>query len=105
MEEEVIKIGQQKYYEGIFTVNTNKVTQIIGNQLDYEIVSIIQVNIMLSLDFLDIKPCMPSKKFEIIRNLNVSIPLIKCWKRWFVPCALFGRHEQPLDLLQMICKR
>merc|ERR1719320_237405 len=44
MEEEVIKIGQQKHYEGIFTVNTNKVTQIIGNQLDYEIVSTIQIN-------------------------------------------------------------
>ena len=87
MEEEVIKIGQQKHYEGIFTVNTNKVTQIIGDQLDYEIVSTIQVNIMLSLDFLDFKPCMPSTIFEIILNLNVSIPLIKCWKRWLVPCA------------------
>lgn len=47
MEEEVIEIGQQNHYEGIFTVNTNKVTQIIGNQLDYEIVSTIQVNIIL----------------------------------------------------------
>jgi hypothetical protein len=45
MEEEVIDLGQHKHFEGIFTVNTNTVTQIIGAQLGYEIVDTIQVNI------------------------------------------------------------
>ena len=45
MEKEVIHLGQQKQFEGILTVNTNKVTQIIGDQLGYEIVNNIQVRI------------------------------------------------------------
>lgn len=45
MEEEIVNLAKQKGYEGIFTVNTNPLTQHIGtNVFGYETLDTIQIN-------------------------------------------------------------
>lgn len=44
MEQENIRIGRERFYEGIFTTNANRLTQMISRTLGYQILSTIQVN-------------------------------------------------------------
>ena len=44
MEQENIRSGQEKGYEGIFTTNANRLTQLISRSLEYEILSTVHVN-------------------------------------------------------------
>ena len=47
MEMENIRFGKEKGYEGIFTTNANRLTQHISRILGYQILSTIQVKIII----------------------------------------------------------
>ena len=49
MEMENIRFGKEKGYEGIFTTNANRLTQHISRILGYQILSTIQVKIIIFL--------------------------------------------------------
>ena len=44
MEQENIRAGKEKGFQGIFTANANRLTQLISRSLDYEILSTVHVN-------------------------------------------------------------
>lgn len=44
LELENIRIAKERGFDGIFTTNANRLTQHISRILDYEILSVIQVN-------------------------------------------------------------
>ena len=44
MEQENLRLGRAGGFQGIFTTNANRLTQLISRSLDYQILSSIQVN-------------------------------------------------------------
>ena len=43
MEQENLRIGKERFFQGIFTTNANRLTQLISRSLGYQILSTIQV--------------------------------------------------------------
>lgn len=49
MEQENIRLGEARGFQGIFTTNANRLTQLISRSLDYQVLSTIQVSWWRSL--------------------------------------------------------
>ena len=46
MEQENLRLGRARGFQGIFTTNANRLTQLISRSLDYQILSSIQVEVV-----------------------------------------------------------